>query len=293
MKIKLVIIPIIFFLAGLTLLIYKNFNFQKKILQQNEKNIIGVTIMPLLEITKDISKDKYEVELILPPGADVHAFEIGPNELEKIKKMKLIFYVDLGLDDWLIKNLHESQVKMVNLSQEIEPIITSKGTDPHFWFSIENMKRISHRIESEMEILDPANKNLYQENLNHLLARFDDLTKEKENMLKEIKQKNLIVQHDAFNYLAKETGLNIVAYLEDSHGETSFYNLQELIRKINNLKIKQIFKVAGEESNLLNNLAQELNLKIYELDPMEGKKSLSYFEAYLNNLKVLKEALKQ
>lgn len=288
---KLLIVILIFILAGLTLLIYKNLNIKSQIIDQTEKNTIGVTIMPLLEITKEIVKDKYKVELILPSGADIHNFEISRHELEKIKKMKIIFYVNLGVDDWLIKSLQDYPIKLINLSYDLDLITTSRGVDPHFWLSIENMKKVSQKIELEMEKIDPVNKNFYRQNLNNLLVKLETLKKEAENTVKKIKQKNLIVQHDAFNYFAKETGLNIVGYLEDSNGEISLQQLQELIKKINNFNIKEIFKVAGEQSVTLNNLAQELNLKIYELDPMEGKKSLNYFEAYLNNLKIIQEAL--
>lgn len=291
MKLKFLIVLFIFILAGATLWIYKGLNFKKRIVDQAEQNLIGVTIMPLLEITKEIVKDKYKVELILPPGADLHNFEISRQELEKIKNMKLIFFVDLGVDDWLIQNFQDYPIKIINLSQEVDLITTKKGIDPHFWLSIENMKKVSRKIEQEVETLDPVNKDFYRQNLNNLLVKLDELREETKNVVGKVKQKNLIVQHDAFNYFAKESGLSIVGYLEDSNGEVSFQQLQELIKKINDLKIKQIFKVVGEESNLLNNLVQELNLKVYELDPMEGKGSLSYFEAYLNNLKIIQEAL--
>lgn len=291
MNLKFLVILLIVILAGVTLWIYKNLNFKKMIIDQKGENMIGVTIMPLLEITKEIVKDKYKVELIIPAGADLHNFEISRQELEKIKSMRLIFFIDLGIDDWLVKNLKDYPIKLINLSQGVDLITTTKGIDPHFWFSIENMKKVSQKIEQEVEILDPARKYFYRQNLNNLLGKLDDLKRETKNVVKKIKQKNLIVQHDAFNYFAKELGLNIVGYLEDSNGEISFQKLQEVIKKINDFRIKHIFKVVGEESNVLNNLVQELNLKVYELDPMEGKGSLNYFEAYSNNLKVIQETL--
>jgi ABC-type Zn uptake system ZnuABC Zn-binding protein ZnuA len=102
----------------------------------------------------------------------------------------------------------------------------------------------------------------------------------------------LITQHNAFNYLAKELNLNIVGYLESANKELTPEELKFLIDRIKLLNLKVIFKEPGEESNLLKTIAQEYNLKIYELDPIEGKSGLNYFDTYQKNIETLKEALK-
>jgi zinc transport system substrate-binding protein len=102
----------------------------------------------------------------------------------------------------------------------------------------------------------------------------------------------LITQHNAFGYLAQELNLNIVGFLEGSNKEITPTELQKLIDAIRVLGIKAIFKEPGEESSLLKTLAKEFNLKIYELDPIEGKSGLNYFDAYRKNIETLKEALR-
>lgn len=293
MKVKIAIIFLIILINIVIFFIFLKINNLGEINNNYyPKKIVSLTLPAFYQITKEIVKDKFDVVLILPAGADIHNFEISPTELEKIKKSEIIFVVGLGLDDWLVNSLKGLPLKIVDITSNIKFIYTDKGLDPHFWLSIENMKIIAKEIEKQIESLDVVNKNFYQENLNNVLLRLDNLQQESRRRLEKISQRNIIVQHDAFNYFAKENNLRIIGYLEDSNGEISFHQIRTLIKEIKDLKIKQIFKVPGEESNLLNNLADELNLKVYELDPIEGKKTLNYFEAYLNNLKTLENALK-
>jgi zinc transport system substrate-binding protein len=293
MKLKIIIISLIILVNLLIFFIFTKITTNKvNKIHSFPKRTIALTLPALYQITKEIIKDKFEIVLILPAGADVHNFEISFNELEKIKKAQAIFVVGLGIDDWLIRALKDYPLKIINLSGNVKFISTYKGLDPHFWLSIENMKIVAKEIEIQMEILDPVNKNFYRQNLTNVLTNLDSLAQESQQRLKGISQRNIIVQHDAFNYFAKENNLRIIGYLESNNEEISPQQLKTLIKKIENFKIKQIFKVPGEESNLLTNLAKELNLKVYELDPIEGKKTLNYFEAYLNNLKILEDALK-
>jgi zinc transport system substrate-binding protein len=250
---------------------------------------IAVTIYPFYDIVKEIVGDKFEVVLIVPPGAEPHNFELRPQDILKLRGTKIIFSHGLIIDDWT-KNLTQNlkSAKIIPLYQSVNLI----DQDPHFWLSLENMKKVAKKVAEEMESFDPQNKDYYEKNLENVLNKLNELSKFAQAISKNFSSRYLITQHDAFGYLAQELNLNIVGFLEGPNEELTPTELQKLIDAIRVLKIKVIFKEPGEESNLLKTLAKEFNLKIYELDPIEGKSGLNYFDSYLKNLETLKEALR-
>ncbi|GIW66016.1 MAG: adhesion B precursor [Candidatus Parcubacteria bacterium] len=244
---------------------------------------IGVTIYPLYDVVKEIVGDKYEVVLIVPPGAEPHNYELKIEDVKKLRGIKIVFANGLGIDDWtenLIKNFKD--VKIIYLYQSVDLI----DQDPHFWLSLENMKKIAKIVEKEMENFDKKNREYYQENLDKVLEKIENLQTEAKQTV--FSNKFIITQHNAFNYLAKELNLNVAGYLEGENKELTPADLSQLINKIKILNIKVIFKEPGEENNLLKTIAQEYNLKIYELDSIEGKSGLNYFDAYRKNIETLK-----
>ena len=250
---------------------------------------VAVTIYPFYDIVKEIVGDKFEVILIIPPGAEPHNFELRPQDILKLRGVKIIFSHGLIIDDWtknLIQNLKSA--KVVYLYQNVNLI----DQDPHFWLSLENIKKVAQKVAEEMENFDPQNKDYYKKNLENVLNELNELSKFAQNESKNFSSRYLITQHNAFKYLAQELNLNIIGFLEGPNKELTPAELQKLIDSIRALKIKVIFKEPGEESNLLKTLAKEFNLKIYELDPIEGKSGLNYFDAYRKNIETLKEALK-
>lgn len=249
---------------------------------------IAVTIFPFYDLTKEIIGDKFEVILITPPGAEPHNFEPSPGDLKKLYGSMIFFTSGTILDKWINKIIFNfPQAKIVNLNQNLNLI----DDDPHFWLSLENMKKVAQTIVKEMESFDPQNKNYYQNNLREVNKKLDQILEsaKKETLL--VKNRYLLTQHNAFNYLAQELNLNVIGYLASGNKELTPLELKNLIDKIRLFKIKIIFKEPGEENVFLKTLAQELELKIYELDPIEGKSGLDYFSAYRQNVEVLKKAL--
>ena len=61
---------------------------------------IAATILPIYNIAQNVAGDVLEVELILPPGASPHTFEVTPSSIRNLKSTKVVYAVGHGLDDW-------------------------------------------------------------------------------------------------------------------------------------------------------------------------------------------------
>lgn len=272
------------------ILISFTFVLIKKNSSQDFSPKIAVTIFPFYDIVKEIVGNKYEIVLIAPPGTEPHNFEPSPSDIKRIFGVKIIFTSGTNLDEW-VKNLSKnfSEIKYVNLNKNIELI----NNDPHYWLSIENMKKVAQIVNQELQEFDPINKNFYETNYLKLNEKLNELLNFARKETAQLKSRNIITQHNAFIYLAKELNLNIIGFFESENKEMTPLELKKIIDVIEKNNIKIIFKEPGEENNVLNTLAKELNLQVYSLDPIEGKNSLDYFSIYAKNIKILKEALNQ
>lgn len=278
---KKVLSLIIIIVGILSIFSLKYFDWIKN-LNTQEKQKIAVTIYPFYDVVKEISGDKFEVILILPPGADPHNYELKPTDLKKIKDVKIVFSNGLLIDRWF-ENINKSLKgsKLIKLFEVVDLI----DNDPHFWLSLENMKKIAIKVRDELKLLDPTHKEYYEENFNKFLNKLNKLIELRKGY--QFNNLYIITQHNSFNYLAKELNFNIIGYLETENKEMKPAEFQNLINKIKKYNLKVIYGDIGEESNLLKNIAKEFNLKIYKLDPIEGKSGLNYFEAYKYNLEIL------
>lgn len=278
---KKIISLIIITVGILSIFSLKYFHWGKD-LNTQKKQKIAVTIYPFYDVVKEIAGDKFEVILILPPGADPHNYELKPTDLKKIKDVKIVFSNGLLIDRWF-ENINKSLKgsKLIKLFEVVELI----DNDPHFWLSLENIKKIAIKVRDELKLFDPTHKEYYEENFNKFLNKLNKLIELRKGY--QFNNIYIITQHNSFNYLAKELNFNIIGYLETENKEMKPAEFQNLINKIKKYNLKVIYGNIGEESNLLKNIAKEFNLKIYKLDPIEGKSGLNYFEAYKYNLEIL------
>ena len=91
---------------------------------------VAVSIPPLLDFVRQVGGDRVEAELLVPPGADPHTYEIRPAQMRFLAQARLLVVVGLGLEWWL-----EDVVSAAG-NPELEVVMTSKGIatidgDPH------------------------------------------------------------------------------------------------------------------------------------------------------------------
>jgi len=273
------------------------FNRHKKEESFPSRLKIVATIFPLFDIVRSIAGDKAETILILPPGASPHTFELTPGKVKEISGARLVFKIG-GLDDWIDKASENSPyVKKITVEQGIEFLASGEGEktrDPHYWLAAKNGKIIARNIYEELVSLDPGHKNYYFRNLEDFLSSLDEADQEIKKELADIKNKKIIVFHDAWRYFAAEYGLEIAGVFEPSSGRglapRDLKNLTETAKKSG---VKAIFSEPQFSVDALAPLAGDLGLEIYVLDPIAGVPGReSYIDLLRYNSRIFYQALK-
>lgn len=171
--------------------------------------------------------------------------------------------------------------------------------DPHLWLSPKMAIKEVETIATELMIIDPENKEVYETNKNNYIQKLQELDKEYEEALANVNNKEIITQHAAFGYLADSYGLNQVPIAGLSpDNEPSAKQLKELKEFAEEHNISTIFFEDNASSKVAETLANELNAKTAVLNTLEGlseedeKNGATYISIMEENLKVLKDALK-
>ncbi|WP_148322484.1 metal ABC transporter substrate-binding protein [Paraclostridium bifermentans] len=168
----------------------------------------------------------------------------------------------------------------------------------HVWVSVTGNIDEVKNISSQLESLNPENKEAYESNTNTYVAKLEDLKNEMHEELDNLPNRDIITFHEAFPYFAEEFNLNIAGVIEiEPDSEPSAKEIEEIINTVKEKNIKALFTEPQYSSKVAETIATETGATVYELDPIvTGDSNPDAYDDYINkmkkNLDVLKEALK-
>jgi len=266
---------------------------------------------PLDSLTRNVVGDAATVEMLLPPGVGPHDYAITPGDLKKIAEADVIILNGLGLEAWLGKAITNSARKdavVVDTSTGIPPIteVTQIGghshahnhdhgdANPHIWLDPVLAKLQVEAITRAMVARDAANAEIYKTNAVAYLAKLDALDADYKALAATLPNKKLITFHDAFVYLAKQYGFELIGVFQPFPGkEPTPKYLTQLKNVIEANDVKVLFAEPQYEPRVMRTLAEDLGLAIATLDTLEvGEPDAGLYEKVMRaNLESLRTAL--
>jgi zinc transport system substrate-binding protein len=273
----LIIIISVFLFAGVPL---KKANLG--LISKEEKIGVVVSILPLAEFVEQVGKDKVEVTVIVPPGADPHLFELTPVQLKKISQAQLYVEVGSGLNfelTWMDKiKLIYKDMLICNSSIGI----TLVDKDPHIWLSPRNAKTMVENISEALTKIDPLSQKYFKKNSIEYINKLDILDKEIKALLEGVKNCRFISYHSSWGYFAKEYDLIQIA-IENEGKEPSAASLAHIIDQTRAFNISIILVSPQFNTKSAEVVAKEVGAKIIIADPLSMD--------YINNLRKLVEEI--
>ena len=275
-----------------------------------QKIKVAASIFPLYDITKEIAGDKIDVNLILPPGASPHTFEVSSSQIKKLQGVKLFFVIGQNLDAWvenISSSVSESQTVDLSLVVELQQLDENSanhkpdedeedatGYDPHYWLSPQNVYLMAEEILNQLVLLSPENENYFLGNYNNFVNKLQSKDVEWKEKIGDLKQKNIVVFHDAWGYFADHFGLTVVGTFEPFPGqEPTPQYLKELQVAVKDYNIKALFAEPQLSQDSIKTLAKDLGVDIKVLDPTGGVEGrVSYIEMMDFNVENIYELLK-
>lgn len=257
---------------------------------------IVTTFYPIWMMTKNITQDAQNIEIVNMADRNVgclHDYTLSTTDMKKLEKADVVVQNGLGIENFMDKILNTySGIKIIDSSKNITSKIEENGeVNNHIWTSLSNYMMQVEEIAKSLSEANPENKEVYEKNKENYIKELKKLQKEYQTELANLNDKKAICLNEAFSYLAKEVGLEIIS-VETNHEESSLSaeKMKELIEIMKKENIKSI--LVDKEDNLKSaqTLASETGAKIYELQSglTGSEENNSYLQIMKENLEILK-----
>ena len=260
------------------------------------KEIALVSVYPFYDVVREVGEGRLEVEVLIPPRADYHHYELSVSDVMKLSKAKVIFVSGVPLGGWERKVEEISKGKVVRLTEGMELLkLGGIGVDSHIWLSPRRMRRIAEKAYEGLVRADPEGEETFKRNLRRVLRNLEELDELYSTTLSKCGTKTLPIVHPALGYLAKDYRLEQV-YLSGGHvhGGISPREMLRFVREIERRGLNFVFTIYSSPSKIAQILKKEYGIRTYEINakiiPMEGR--MDYFSIMEYNLSVLREALR-
>lgn len=247
-------------------------------------------------LAKELAGDNVNVLMLLPPGAEPHAFEPTPGALITLKHANAFVYLSDELEPWAadLTKVVAEEAPVIKLADSVPAT-----ADPHVWMNLENVQILAAQIVKVLTQIDPAHEMAYGENLAKFNHEIDELTQEFQTVLANCQSREVVhVGHLAFKNLTDQYGLTLTALAGTSHdGEHSAKKLARLVEQIKKSGVQTIFTEDTLSPRLAQAVAAETGTQILPLYPIEHiskqdfNDNVTYADLMRRNLESLKRGL--
>ena len=153
----------------------------------NEKPLITVSIIPQKYLLKKIAGDRYEINVMVPPGMSPATYDPSPRQLQQLNKSKAYLRIGyIGFENTWMKKISSINKSMpvFDLSSGLMIIESEhrspsgddiKIADPHIWLSPKALKVISLNICNALIDIMPSDSSVYRHNYNLFIQELDSL----------------------------------------------------------------------------------------------------------------------
>ena len=269
---------------------------------------IAVSTFTLYDIVSNITQNTLKVVTILPFGVEPHEFKPTPKSMINIEKSALFIYSGVGLEPWIrgisAKNSVLDMSHFVNLRDLHEEHDDEHDAhhhekyDPHYWLDLQNMKKMTVKITEKLIQIAPEYKKLYQNNAENYLKMLTSLDIKFKEELSSCSLDTIIMNHNAFGYLAANYGFHIKSLNGLSpDAQANAKNIINLLKIIKEHNVSTIFFESFVSDKAMKSIAEESRTSVDVLLPLanisakEADANASYEQLMLLNLDKLKKAL--
>lgn len=285
-------------------------NIGIKDVKSNDKKIKIVTsFYPMYIATLNIVSDIDSVELsnlTQPQTGCLHDYQLTPQDMIKLETADVLIINGGGMESFIEDIINKyPDITIINASESIEFLESEEHNhlyeshkqeenNAHVWVSITNYIKQIENIQKGLINFDNTNKETYLSNAENYISDLKILNQNMKEQLKDVKNKEVIIFHDSFAYIAQELGLDVKhTVVMESDTSLSAGEIAEVIDEINEYNIKVLFTEEQYSKQIASSVANETSAKVYVLDSCVSGVSNknAYIDAMEKNLKILEEAL--
>ena len=261
------------------------------------------TTTQLGALVRQVGGDRVDVQQILEPNADPHAYDPRPSDAQSLADADVVFQSGGDLDEFL-GDLIENSGSEAPVVKAIDFVETIEGEehgreeeggehadedDPHWWQDPRNAARVVPAIRDALIDADPDGRQAYERNAAAYTAKLERLDAATARCIARIPavDRKLITTHDALGPYADRYGLEVIGALipsRSTQAQPSSKDIGALVAQIDDLGVKAIFPESSVNPKLEEAVARETGAEVGEalwadtLGP-EGSGGATYIES--------------
>lgn len=249
--------------------------------KENTKPIISVSILPQKFFVEKIVGDKFEINVLIPPGASPATYDPTPSQIIELSNSQIFFKIGhIEFEkNWLDKISGEyPTLNIIDNSIGINFIENQQYDsnhghhhgfiEPHIWMSPENVKHIAQSIYQSIRSLDKENEAYYTNNYHQFISEIETLDQELSNKLQNIPSRSFIIYHPALTYFAEDYNLQQIP-IEVEGKNPSAFHVKQIIDTAISRHIKIVFIQKQFDTDKAKTIAHEINGFVIPIDPLD------------------------
>ena len=263
------------------------------------------------DVVRQVAGQQVIVDVLLPVGADPHAFEPRPQDVAAITDADLIFASGVGLEEFLGPLLQNAgaEDKVVEVSNGIALLpfggddheeISTGNLDPHTWMDPNNVIVWAKNVAAALAVIDPDQAEVYTGNADAYILKLQELdawAAQQTNRLA-LENRKLVSDHYTLGYFANAYGFEIVGELLHSvstNAQSSAQELAVLEDQIRAFDVPVILVSETVNSTMAEQVAKDTGIRLVQIysgslgEP--GGPAGTYLDMMRYNVNVIVESL--
>jgi len=255
---------------------------------QGEPIRVGVSLLPLETLVREIGGDAVEVRSLQREGDSCSVFEPRPSSIAWLSNAKVFFRIGAGYETTIMGKLQSQypEMRICDLREVVELVESEDsahdhhhghdhdeeagslhGEDPHVWLDPVRLMSLATLVADELGLLRPESRERFAKAASEYKSRLRDLNNELIAQLKSYDGRAFYIYHPALGYFADRYRLEQITIAEFNQGP-SIKQLHQLISQAKRDRVQTIFVQPQESRRQAEILANAIGAELVEIDPM-------------------------
>lgn len=229
-----------------------------------------------------------------PQTGCLHDYQLTTEDMKLLSKADLFIVNGGGIETFLTDVASNyPKLDIIEACQNVPLLEDGEEENAHAWMSISDYRIQLAAIGSALEQADPEHADAYHENAEAYDEKLAALQEEQDEIRQAAKGQNVIIFHEAYDYVAEDYGFNVSYVLDlDEERQVSAGEVADVLDQIQKDHVSYIFAEELYGSDMGKTVESESNAKVIYLDACNrGDYSKdSYLTAMQSNIDKLREA---
>lgn len=230
-----------------------------------------------------------------PQTGCLHDFQLTPEDM-KLLSTADVFIINGGGIESFMKDVAAAypDLTIIEACENVQLLAEGNDENAHAWMSIAAYETQVQTIADELGKADAAHKDLYEANAKAYKEKLEPLKERQKKIAEAANGQNVILFHEAYDYVAEDYGLNVSYVLDlDEERQVSAGEIADVLAAVKKDHVKYILAEELYGKSIGDTIEAESDVKVLYLDPLNkgNYDADSYLEGMSKNMDILEQYL--